>query len=179
MTSTDSSAVQPHSKAVRLLIILVAITGVLSLLYALQYYVGGPVRLPVVDEIHAVDIAPDGRWIAGGDASGDVLIWVFVGIIVYIMWIVRYLFLGYAMVLSSKWAKNFLKTSFPLFHVVLACCAIGVVDLVVRFLFQIFLFPDELLLLLFYALYLAQGVVGIQIYRRSRKISGEISWSSS
>ena len=48
---TDNSTVQAQQKAVRLLLVLVAITAVFSLLYAVQYYVNGPLRLPVVSQI--------------------------------------------------------------------------------------------------------------------------------
>jgi polar amino acid transport system permease protein len=60
---------------VRLLLILVAITVVLSLLYGIQYYLGGPLKLPVVSEIHSLDLAPDGSLAAVGAADGQVRIW--------------------------------------------------------------------------------------------------------
>jgi polar amino acid transport system permease protein len=75
MSNTGSSNVEGLPKAVRLLLILVAITVVLSLLYGIQYYLGGPLKLPVVSEIHSLDLALDGSLAAVGAADGDVRIW--------------------------------------------------------------------------------------------------------
>ena len=75
MAELDSPLSQSRRKAVRLLLILVAITAVLSLLYAIQYYVGGPVRLPVVSEILDLALSPDQDWLAVGLQDGTVHLW--------------------------------------------------------------------------------------------------------
>jgi len=62
-------------KMVRILMILVAITAILSLLYAIQYYLGGPVRLQVVNEIYSLDLSPDRRLVATGAADAKVRLW--------------------------------------------------------------------------------------------------------
>ena len=62
-------------KMVRILVILVAITAILSLLYAIQYYLGGPVRLQVVNEIYSLDLSPDRRLVATGAADAKVRLW--------------------------------------------------------------------------------------------------------
>jgi polar amino acid transport system permease protein len=60
---------------VRLLWILVAVTAVLSLLYAVQYFLGGPIRLAVVSEIKSLDLSPDGTQVAAGNSEGKVDVW--------------------------------------------------------------------------------------------------------
>jgi polar amino acid transport system permease protein len=62
-------------KAVQILLALLAITAVLSLLYAIQYYLGGPIRLSVVSEIKSLDLSPDGTQVAAGNAEGKVDVW--------------------------------------------------------------------------------------------------------
>jgi polar amino acid transport system permease protein len=59
----------------RMIIILVAITSVLSLLYAVQYAAGGPVRLSVVSAFRDVAVHPDGSLIAAGADNGIVYLW--------------------------------------------------------------------------------------------------------
>ncbi len=75
MASPSASKVKALPGPVRLLLILVAITAVLSLLYGIQYYLGRPLQLPVVSEIHGLDLAPDGSLVAVGVADGQVRIW--------------------------------------------------------------------------------------------------------
>jgi polar amino acid transport system permease protein len=75
MESLNLSKAKGLPGPVRLLLILVAITVVLSLLYGIQYYLGGPLKLPVVSEIHSLDLAPDGSLAAVGAADGEVRIW--------------------------------------------------------------------------------------------------------
>jgi len=72
MNSPDSSIAQSHPKEVRLLLILVAITIGLSLLYAVQDFAGGPVRLAVVSEIYDLVLSPDGSLVAAGAQDGTV-----------------------------------------------------------------------------------------------------------
>lgn len=55
--------------------ILVAITSVLSLLYAVQYYVGGPIRLSVVSELYDIALSPDATLVAAGARDGRVHVW--------------------------------------------------------------------------------------------------------
>ena len=61
---------QNASRAVRLLLILVAITAVLSLLYGIQYYAGGPIRLPVVTELLDLALSPRGTPLPRGTVAG-------------------------------------------------------------------------------------------------------------
>ncbi len=75
MSSSGDSIVQPRPKAVRSLLILVAITVGLSLLYAVQHYAGGPVQLPVVSEIYDLALSPDNSLIAAGTDDGTVHLW--------------------------------------------------------------------------------------------------------
>jgi polar amino acid transport system permease protein len=62
-------------QAVRILLVLLAITAAVSLLYAIQYYLGGPIRLSVVSEIKSLDLSPDGTLVAAGNSEGEVDIW--------------------------------------------------------------------------------------------------------
>jgi polar amino acid transport system permease protein len=62
-------------KAVRWLILLVALMTVLSLLYGIQYYAGGPLQLAVVSEVHDLALSPDGALVAGATEDGDVYLW--------------------------------------------------------------------------------------------------------
>jgi polar amino acid transport system permease protein len=62
-------------KAVRILLVLLAITAAVSLLYAIQYYLGGPIRLSVVSEIKSLDLSPDGTQLAAGNSEGKVDVW--------------------------------------------------------------------------------------------------------
>jgi polar amino acid transport system permease protein len=71
----DNTLSKSRPKAVTLLLILVAITALLSLLYAIQYYIGGPVRLPVVSEILDIALSPDRDLLAAGLQDGTVRLW--------------------------------------------------------------------------------------------------------
>ncbi len=62
-------------KAVRWLLLLIAIITGLSLLYGIQYYAGGPLRLTVVNEIYDVALSPDGSLLAAATRDGDVYLW--------------------------------------------------------------------------------------------------------
>ncbi len=82
MSQPENATSRPHPsslsglpRAGRWLLILVAVTSVVSLLYAVQYYVGGPLRLPVVSEINDIDLSPNERYVAGGDETGVVHVW--------------------------------------------------------------------------------------------------------
>ncbi len=75
MNPPGDSIVQSHPKAVRLLLLLVAITAGLSLLYAIQDYASGPIRLAVVSEIHDLALSPDGSLVAAAVQDGEVRLW--------------------------------------------------------------------------------------------------------
>ncbi len=75
MRQSDSRTTRKHPRLVRWLWVIVAVTSVLSLLYGIQYYLGGPLRLAVVSEIYGIDLSPNERYLAGGDGSGTVHIW--------------------------------------------------------------------------------------------------------
>ncbi len=62
-------------RAVRLFLLLVALTAVLSLLYALQYYAGGPLRLPVTVKSNALALSPDGVLVAAALEDGTIHLW--------------------------------------------------------------------------------------------------------
>ncbi|HSR33187.1 MAG TPA: WD40 repeat domain-containing protein, partial [Anaerolineae bacterium] len=75
MSNASDSKTKALPKAVRILLILLAITAVTSLLYAVQYYLSGPLRLPVVSQFHSIDLSPDGSLVAAGAADGQVRVW--------------------------------------------------------------------------------------------------------
>jgi polar amino acid transport system permease protein len=59
----------------RLLCLLVALTAGLSLLYGLQYYVGGPLRLGVTSKIQSLAFDPENALVAAGDQDGTIHLW--------------------------------------------------------------------------------------------------------
>jgi polar amino acid transport system permease protein len=75
VNSSDDSMAQPLPQAVKLPLILIAITVVLSLLYAIQYFAGGPIRLAVVNEIADMVLSPNSSIIAAGADDGTVRLW--------------------------------------------------------------------------------------------------------
>src|SRR5512137_626685 len=77
MTSetADSRTTRPQSRAMRLLLILLAVTCILSLSYAIQYYAGGPIRLPVAVEVKDLALQPGGFLLAAGARDGMVRLW--------------------------------------------------------------------------------------------------------
>ncbi len=75
MTDLDGTQNQSRSKMVRLLLILVAITSVLSLLYAIQYFAGGPIRLHVVSQLYDLAFERRQSLLAAGAQDGEVLLW--------------------------------------------------------------------------------------------------------
>ena len=71
----DDSKARSSAAAVRLLLILVAITVVLSLLFALQYFLGSPIRLSVISEIYDLDLDPNTALVAVGADDGNIYLW--------------------------------------------------------------------------------------------------------
>lgn len=76
MVNADTSMVgQPQAKAVRRILVLVAITALLSLLYAILYFAGAPTSLPAVSEIYSLALSPDKTLVAAGAKDGVVRLW--------------------------------------------------------------------------------------------------------
>lgn len=71
----DESAIHHRPKAVRVALILVAMTVGLSLLYALQYFAGSPLRLAVVSSFYDLDVSPTRGLIAAATEDGSVRVW--------------------------------------------------------------------------------------------------------
>ncbi len=71
----DGIEVQPIPAPVKLLLILVAITVVLSLLFALQYYLHGPIRLSVISQIYDLTLDPNTSLVAVGADDGNIYLW--------------------------------------------------------------------------------------------------------
>jgi polar amino acid transport system permease protein len=75
----DSAAKEPgfaaRPPAIRLVLVLVAITSALSLLYAVQYYLGGPIRLSVVSPFNDLALSPDSSLIAAAAQDGTAHVW--------------------------------------------------------------------------------------------------------
>ncbi len=67
--------IQSHPKAVRVLLLLIALTAGLSLLYGVQYYLGGPVRLAVSTQVYDLAVSPNGSWVAAANRDGTVRLW--------------------------------------------------------------------------------------------------------
>ncbi|MBN1659667.1 MAG: ABC transporter permease subunit [Anaerolineae bacterium] len=64
-----------QSPAVRWVLILVTVTFALSLLYAIQYYLGGPIRLSVVSPFGGLSVSGNGALVAAGAQDGRVFVW--------------------------------------------------------------------------------------------------------
>jgi polar amino acid transport system permease protein len=71
----DPSEARDRPGCARWTIRLVAVTVAVSLLYALQYYAGGPARLPVTGRVADLAVSPDGRLVAAACADGRVHLW--------------------------------------------------------------------------------------------------------
>ena len=72
---SGDSVVQSRPRALRLALILMAITVGLSLIYAIQYYAGGPIQLPVVSQVHDLALSPSNSLVAAGVNDGTVRLW--------------------------------------------------------------------------------------------------------
>jgi len=64
-----------HPRAIKLILVLVSITVVLSLLYAVQHYAGGPIRLAVVSRVQSLALSPDNSLIAAPANDGEIYLW--------------------------------------------------------------------------------------------------------
>ena len=71
----DDTEAQTTPAPVKLLLILVAITVVLSLLFALQYYLHGPIRLSVISQIYDLALDPNTSLVAVGADDGNIYLW--------------------------------------------------------------------------------------------------------
>jgi polar amino acid transport system permease protein len=74
-TAIMNSLAQRRRKAVRRVLLLIALTAGLSLLYAVQDTLGGPLGLTVVSEIHDLDLNPGGSLVAAGAEDATVRLW--------------------------------------------------------------------------------------------------------
>jgi len=70
-----STGLSPQTRAMRRLCFLIALTAGLSLLYALQYYLGGPLRISVTSPVNDAAISPDGGLVAAASGDGTVRLW--------------------------------------------------------------------------------------------------------
>ncbi len=75
MTEFDDTRTASPPKAVRLLLILVALTAAASILYSIQYFIGGPVQLAVVSEFHDIALTAARDRLAAGAEDGIVRLW--------------------------------------------------------------------------------------------------------
>jgi polar amino acid transport system permease protein len=75
MKSDRDAIERPRPSAVRLALVLVALTAILSLAYAVLYFSGGPLGLSVVSQIYGLALSPDQTLVAGGTQDGDVYLW--------------------------------------------------------------------------------------------------------
>lgn len=75
LTTSQTSIPEPQLRAMRVLYIAVALTAALSLLYAIQYFAGGPLRLPVTSGVQDLARSPDGSRVAAGATDGVIRLW--------------------------------------------------------------------------------------------------------
>jgi len=75
LNPVDTMNVRSLPRAVRLLLILLAITAVLSLLYAIQYYAGGPLRLAVISQVYDLTATGSTGLLAAGTQDGKIHVW--------------------------------------------------------------------------------------------------------
>jgi polar amino acid transport system permease protein len=68
-------ATQSFPKAVRRVLLLIALTAGLSLLYAIQYYLGGPIGPSVTSEINDLALNPTATLVATASQDGYVRLW--------------------------------------------------------------------------------------------------------
>ena len=75
MKQRDEDLIQHPPKQVKIAWILIAVTIVVSLLYAAQYFAGGPLRLPVVSRLSDLDVSAVRGLAAAAADDGSVRIW--------------------------------------------------------------------------------------------------------
>jgi oligopeptide/dipeptide ABC transporter ATP-binding protein len=71
----EAALLNTRPKAVRLVIVLIAVTAVVSLLYAVQQSLGGPLGLSVTSEVYDIALSPNGSLVAAGAQDGTVRLW--------------------------------------------------------------------------------------------------------
>jgi len=74
-SAMDRESFASRPQAIRLVLILVAVTSVLSLLYAIQYYLGGPIRLAVVSPFEDLALNSDASIVAAAAEDGTIHLW--------------------------------------------------------------------------------------------------------
>jgi len=75
MNSTGDSGTTSRPRIIRILLILIALTAGLSILYALQYFAGSPFRLRVVSPVLDLATNPNTPIVAGGIEDGSIRLW--------------------------------------------------------------------------------------------------------
>ena len=75
MESHDGDLAAQHSRPVKVALLLVAVTVLVSLLYALQYFAGGPLRMPVVTRLQDLAVSPGRGLVAAAADDGSVRLW--------------------------------------------------------------------------------------------------------
>jgi polar amino acid transport system permease protein len=61
--------------AIKRVLLLAALTAILSLFYGIQHYLGGPLRLTVTSEVQDLALSADGSLVAAGAQDGKVYLW--------------------------------------------------------------------------------------------------------
>ena len=75
MNSSADSGTNSHPRIIRILLILVALTSSLSILYAIQFYAGSPFQLGVVSQVLDLATNPNSAIVAGGIEDGTIRLW--------------------------------------------------------------------------------------------------------
>ncbi len=75
MNSPGGSGAKSRPRIIKILLVLVAITASLSIIYALQYYAGSPFRLGVVSQVLDLATNPTTPIVAGGIEDGSIRFW--------------------------------------------------------------------------------------------------------
>ncbi len=75
MTQASDEGQSTMPRAARVLLFLVVVTSLLSLAYAAQYYLAGPLRLSVVSPFGDMELSPQKNLLAAGAQDGVVRVW--------------------------------------------------------------------------------------------------------